>query len=84
MKSGVFARVSDDAVIWHQVGVASHPGASLLKDLGFLRGFDDDAIRRVVEFPGNYTQKFCLVLIAVVVGGADTDELLKLPTVRHG
>lgn len=35
--------------------------------LGLLGGLNDDAISGVVEFPGNYTQKFSLVLIAIVI-----------------
>lgn len=38
-----------------------------LAHLGLLSGLDDDAVSGVVEFPGNYAQKFCLVLVAIVI-----------------
>lgn len=43
--------------------------------LGLLGGLNDDTISGVVEFPGNYTQKFSLVLIAIVIWGADAYKL---------
>jgi len=43
--------------------------------LGLLGGLDDDAVARVVELPGNDAEELRLVLVAVVIRGADADEL---------
>lgn len=37
----------------------------------------DDAIGRVIEFSGYNAEKFCLVLISIVVGRTNTDQLMK-------
>ncbi len=43
--------------------------------LSLLCGLDNNSVSGVVELPGNDTQEFGLVLVAIVIGGADTYEL---------
>lgn len=87
LKSAVWWRriwrkeVRDGRSVWAQAPGSSHPGPPLLKDLSLLGGLDNNSISGVVELPGNDAQKFGLVLVAVVIGGADTYELFKLPSV---
>lgn len=43
--------------------------------LGLLAGLDDDAVGRIVQLPRHHAQELGLVLVPVVVGRADADEL---------
>ncbi len=43
--------------------------------LSLLGGLDNNSVSGVVELPGNDAQEFGLVLVAIVIGGADTYEL---------
>lgn len=45
--------------------------------LGLLSGLDDDAIGGVVQFPRDDAEELSLVLVAVVIRGADAYELVR-------
>lgn len=49
--------------------------ASFQTHLGLLSGLNDDAIGGVVQLPRDDAEELSLVLVAVVVRGADADEL---------
>ena len=52
--------------------------------LGLLAGLAGGAVWRVVQLLGDHTQELSLVLAAIVVGGADADQLGERGPVGHG